>query len=178
MNSASENYVRLPGVGHQLGSYAKLYRGPDHLLQISSVTFSEQYKRFYYRDIQAFIILPTHWLAIWIVLYLLVALLLGILAVGVGDIGGVVIGAVAGLVVFWAVLNAIRGPMCRCYVRTAVQTEKLPSLNRVRRARKVVAELAPLIAAAQPVPAPAAAAPEPVTPVPETDNPPPGSLTP
>jgi hypothetical protein len=45
--------------------------------------------------------------------------------------------------------NLILGRTCRCFLRTAVQTEQLPPLDRVRRAQKVFARLRPLIAAAQ-----------------------------
>lgn len=150
MSALPTNYVKLPGVGHQIGSYTRLYRGADHLLQVSSVTFSENYKRFYFRDIQAFIIVRTNdWLVV-IGLLLMLALLLTGLAVGVGDsVGSIVSGGFAALLLVLALIVGLRGPSCRCHVRTAVQTEKLPSLNRLRRAEKILAELAPLIAAAQ-----------------------------
>ena len=45
--------------------------------------------------------------------------------------------------------NNVLGPACAVYLRTAVQIEELPSLNRVRRARKVVDRIRPLIVAAQ-----------------------------
>jgi hypothetical protein len=47
------------------------------------------------------------------------------------------------------VANLLLGPTCVCHLKTAVQTEELPSLRRLRRARKVLARLRPLIVAAQ-----------------------------
>ena len=41
------------------------------------------------------------------------------------------------------------GPTCACYLRTAVQNEKLPSLSRLRRARLVLGRLQPQIIAVQ-----------------------------
>ena len=38
------------------GGYASLWQGKDHLLSIDSSGYTEEYKRFYYRDIQAIII--------------------------------------------------------------------------------------------------------------------------
>lgn len=150
MSALPNRYTKLPGVGHQLGSYTRLYRGVDHLLQISSVTFSERYKRFYFRDIQAFIVVRTNEWFIIIGLFLLLTLLLTGLALGVGDsVGSVVLGGFAALFLVLALMVGLRGPTCRCLVRTAVQTEKLPSLNRLRGAEKILAELAPLITAAQ-----------------------------
>jgi hypothetical protein len=150
MSALLNNYVKLPGVGHQIGSYTRLYRGADHLLQVSSVTFSESYKRFYFRDIQAFIVVRTNTWIVIIGLLLLLALLLTGLAVGSGDsVGSIMLGSFAGLLLLLAAIVGLRGPSCRCLVRTAVQMEKLPSLNRLRHAEKILAELAPLIAAAQ-----------------------------
>jgi hypothetical protein len=155
MSTPSNNYVKLPGVGHQLGSYTRLYRGGDHLLQVSSVTFSEQYKRFYFRDIQAFIVIRTNTWIMIITLLLILALLLTGIAVGSGDsVASIVLGGFAALLLILTLVVGLRGPSCRCYVRTAVQTEKLPSINRLRRAGKILAELKPFLDAAQgPMPA-------------------------
>ena len=150
MSAPPNPYVKLPGVGHQIGSHTRLYRGADHLLQVSSVTFSESYKRFYFRDIQAFIVIRTHDWIVVIGLLLMLALGLTGLAVGVGDsVGSIVLGSFAALSLVLALVVGLRGPSCRCYVRTAVQTETLPSLNRLRRVDKVLAELKPLLDAAQ-----------------------------
>ena len=154
MSAPANPYQKLPGTGHQLGGYTRLYRGADHLLQVSSVTFSERYKRFYFRDIQAFIVVRTNtWLVLIALLFLLALLLTG-LAMGVGDsVGSIVLGSFAALLLILALIVGLRGPSCRCLVRTAVQTERLPSLNRLRRAEKTLAELQPLITAAQgPIP--------------------------
>ena len=150
MNAPEKNYVKLPGVGHQLGSYTRLYRGGDHLLQVSSVTFSESYKRFYFRDIQAFIVVRTNTWFLIIALLLILSLLLTGIAVGSNDsVGSIVVGGFAALLLVLGLIVGLRGPSCRCYVRTAVQTETLPSLNRVRRAEKILADLKPLLDAAQ-----------------------------
>ena len=179
MSAAPNNYVKLPGVGHQVGSYTRLYRGVDHLLQVSSVTFSEQYKRFYFRDIQAFIVIRTNTWIVIIALLLILALLLTGLAIGAGDsVGSIVLGGFAALLLVLALIVGLRGPSCRCYVRTAVQTEKLPSLNRLRRTDKILAELKPLLDAAQ-GPMPALESTTPVASVIETplaaETPPPAS---
>ena len=46
-------------------------------------------------------------------------------------------------------INNILGPACTCHLRTAVQIEELPSLSRVRRARKVLDRIRPFIIAVQ-----------------------------
>lgn len=150
MSALLNPYRKLPGTGHQIAGYTRLYRGTDHLLQVSTVTFSERYKRFYFRDIQAFVVIRTNEWIVLAGLFLLLALLVIGLAVGVGDaVGSVVLGSFAALLFILALVVALRGPTCRCLVQTAVQTEKLPSLNRLRSTEKILAELAPLITAAQ-----------------------------
>ena len=150
MNSTAPSYKRLPGVGHQVGSYTKLYRGPDHLLQVSSVTFSERYKRFFFRDIQAFVVMRTSGWIIWFIVNIGISLLFTAISVGVGEsVPSIVFGSIAALFMVFAIINLLRGPTCRCYVQTAVQTERLPSLKRMRRTEKLLLELKPLIEAAQ-----------------------------
>jgi len=46
-------------------------------------------------------------------------------------------------------LNLLFGPTTLCYLQTAVQVESLPSLHRLRKARKVLNVLRPLIASPQ-----------------------------
>ncbi len=55
----------------------------------------------------------------------------------------------AGICFLLAAASFLRGPTCRCTLSTAVQTQDLPSLNRVRTARKVLARIRPFIEAAQ-----------------------------
>ena len=46
-------------------------------------------------------------------------------------------------------INLALGPTSACQIRTAVQVEDLPSLNRLRRARKVLNRVRPLVVAVQ-----------------------------
>ena len=65
---------------------------------------------------------------------------------------GVILGVWLGLAFFLLALlliNLSRGRTCVCHIRTAVQTEELPSLRRLRTARKATALLKPLIEEAQ-----------------------------
>jgi len=132
---------------------ASLWLGPDHLLCVESMIFTEEYKRFYYRDIQAFIIRRTKFRGI-LGLIILVPLTLftwGAIGMGyAGDTGGsvfcLIMSGIFGLILL---LNFAFGPTVRCYLKSAVQTEELPSLNRLGRARRAIARLRPLIIAAQ-----------------------------
>ncbi|HEV2695952.1 MAG TPA: hypothetical protein VG347_23900 [Verrucomicrobiae bacterium] len=159
-DAAPVQYVRLPGRGlarkglsfvAASRSSCRLWLGDDHLLQVESMGgYSEGYKRFYFRDIQVFYLHRTRsWFVNNIVLGLLTVLFL-LFAWVVGETGGTItLGVIAGLFGFFMVVNLLRGPTCRCFLKTAVHLEELPSLRRRRNAEKVLARLQPLIEAAQ-----------------------------
>jgi len=89
------------------------------------------------------------------------------------------------------IINLVRGPTCRCEIRTLVQTERLP-LSRIRATRKFLERVRPLITSAQgqltpeevtarmsepPLANPAAAAPAPVSAVVAAEVPPPAEIS-
>jgi hypothetical protein len=121
----------------------------DHLLCVDRQIASESYKRFYYRDIQAIIIRPTNRTRNYNIAYaiLMAIFILVGMAIGGGGLGffiflSLVIAAVM-------IVNSAKGPCCVCHLRTAVQTEELPSLGRLYNAEKAVAMLRPLIEQSQ-----------------------------
>ncbi len=142
-------YKKLPGRASQFTGYASLYQGPDHLLLIHSTGYNERYQRFYFRDIQAFYVRRTDLWYIVTGILLFFGLLLLAFGISVGDVGGVILDALGGLLLLGGVLYGAAGPSCACHVQTAVQTERLPSLNRLRRTRKILAQIRPLIDEAQ-----------------------------
>jgi len=166
MDPAPEiRYKRLTRGSGRGGSFvafrsrSSLWLGPEHLLAVDSNGYTENYKRFYFRDIQAFIVRKTR-------AFLVLNIIVGILALGSliltlailpktarnwDDDGPAffIFGVITGLFLLVLVLNFIRGPTCKTFLRTAVQIEQLPSLNRVRKTRKVLKKIHPLIVAAQ-----------------------------
>lgn len=130
-----------------------LWLGPDHLLCIDTNGYSESYKRFYFRDIQAIIVRETARRKIWNVILLVPSIicLTGMVSsVFSGNIGAVIAWAIASAVFLAPCLvNTLLGRACACQLRTAVQTEDLRPLCRVRQTRKVLAKIRPLIVAAQ-----------------------------
>src|SRR6059036_2592658 len=74
-------YRRLPGRESGLLSYSRLWLGPDHLLLARTTFLSEEYKRFYFRDIQAIVTRRTERREISNVIFAFTALVLGVLAV-------------------------------------------------------------------------------------------------
>jgi hypothetical protein len=134
----------------------RLYQGPDHLLQVCSTGYSETYKRFYYRDVQALVLQPSMLRAAlnWVFGGLTCCALLGWVIEAGNGFGSGGVGLVVGIVLTLCcllplALNLAAGPTCACYVRTAVQMERLAALQRTRTARDVIQHLKPLLASAQ-----------------------------
>jgi len=149
MADAPIKYRKLRGRGATLTHYVKLYLGPDHLLQVFSTGFTETYKRFYFRDIQAITIRKT--IAGKVVNAVLggITCMLVAFALSVSGTGAIVFGSVAGMFALLLGFNLALGPTCACHLRTAVQHEKLPSLRRLRGARRALGRLQPHILAVQ-----------------------------
>ncbi len=147
---AARPYKRLPGRTFGLLAAPSLWEADDHLLFVESNRVSESYKRFFYRDIRSIVICQTK--SGHMITFALgaIAFLFGFITLVAESDVRAVAGVIAGLFFIPALLNFLRGPTCRCTVQTAVQTQPLPSLNRLRVARKVLARIQPKIASAQP----------------------------
>ena len=57
--------------------------------------------------------------------------------------------AFAGFFALLLISNVILGPTCVCYIRTAVQTERLGSVTRIPAARRLLKRIRPLIEGVQ-----------------------------
>jgi hypothetical protein len=152
-------YMRLPG--RRLLSPAgkqSLWLGDDHLLSVASTGYTEQYRRFFLRDITAIVVERTKRWVMW-------NIVLGIIIVSMGSVSAIALAgggqasgdaAIVFLVVFIApslvmlVVNMVRGPTCTVRIQTHVQASEIGAVGRLRAAEKLLAELAPLILAAQP----------------------------
>ena len=129
---------------------SSLWLGEDHVLRIDSTGYNEYYKRFYFRDIQAIFIRRTRNWIIWAAIFGGLTALFALLAfTSAGVEAAAIFGSVAGIFLLALIFDLAAGPSCACHLRTAVQVEDLPSVNRMRRARKVLDRLRPLIAATQ-----------------------------
>ena len=60
MSEPPFKYRRLPGRGRRkqglvflAAAHSSLWLGPDHLLSVDRIWMNEEYKRFYFRDVQA-----------------------------------------------------------------------------------------------------------------------------
>jgi hypothetical protein len=129
---------------------SSLWLGPDHLLCIDSTGFTENYKRFYFRDIQAFIVRKTDGYKYWSLALGVLGFFFAFMAALTRDsVGRIVLLCIAAFFWLCMLLNLVLGPTTVCHLQTAVQIELLPSIHRLRKARKVLNILRPLIASAQ-----------------------------
>jgi len=139
MAKKEKEYHKLPGTkkGFLIGRYT-LWQGVDHLLHVYSRVGVEDYKRFYFNDIQAIITRKTITgkvqntvLGFLLLLFTLPAIL---------NVGGwsAFWAAFAGVLLIILLINLYRGPTCETKLLTAVQTEKLHSLQRLKNALNVM----------------------------------------
>jgi hypothetical protein len=152
MEPDRERYRKLPG--HRRGFIfgRSVWMGSDHLLLVKSARFREEYKRFYFRDIQAIVTARTPRFHISTR-----AALIGVLwgaACGPAAASGAAprllwfLAAIAvGLAIAWAYISAARS--CRCRIYTAVSSDELPSVYRTWTARRFLAKVEPAVAQAQ-----------------------------
>ena len=154
---ASERpYKKLAGIGDTASGRHRLWLGDDHLLYVSNERISETYKRFYFDNIKYIEIRKTAGLALWNWIFGVLSglCILPVLFIA-ADSGMREMGAVVGFSIPTAffliclLINTALGPKCKTFICTMAHTKELPSLHRVRTARKVIAILRPHIASAQ-----------------------------
>jgi hypothetical protein len=145
-------YRKLPGTRRGFMRKSSVWAGPDHLLLVRGTRFRDEYKRFYYRDVQAIAVarMPRFHISTraaviafaWSLAFAETKLSMYFVAYG-GAIG------LAGfiLAIIWAYVSGKES--CRCRIYTAVSGDELPSVYRMWTARKFLAEVEPLIAQTQ-----------------------------
>jgi hypothetical protein len=145
---SGRRYRRLPGRPFSVLSRASLWLGEDHLLSVQSNRFSEDYRRYYLRDIQAFILERTGPVSLWT--YSMGALAAGFLAPGLFfNFQKTFLWVMGGLSLGITLYVIALGPTCACYIQTAVSREKLRSLRWMRTAEKTLHIAQPYIEQAQ-----------------------------
>jgi hypothetical protein len=137
-----------------LGS-ASYWLGPDHLLIVSTSSYTESYRRFFFNDIQAIVCQHTGRAKAWSVALAASAIVSMGLSLAFYLRGGDAFVWMGFCLLAFLVtgglltINAVRGPSCVAHISTAVQTTPLPYIVRWRRAQKLVNELKPRIEASQ-----------------------------
>ena len=150
-------YRKLPGKRRGFFNVSSVWAGPDHLLLVRGSRFREEYKRFYYRDVQAiagaraprFHISTRSGFIAWLIAVIATALFMPAM-VRVYNAGSALTGlglVTLALVGVWIFISAAQS--CRCRIYTAVSSDELPSVYRLWTARKFLAEVEALIAQTQ-----------------------------
>lgn len=168
---APTTYTRLTRNAAGVGTYSSLWLAADHLMIVRSSGYHESYARLQLRDMKGIFLTTTDrrlgwgffWsiIAIWGLLVVVISLL---------DRQAPIFSAIA--LVFGTtglVWNHLLGQGCRAFVLTGVQTAELPALVRMKKARRVLMQIQPLIAQAQAdlvVPIPTASPPSAPAPIP------------
>jgi hypothetical protein len=146
------HYKKLPGHRRGFLGRASVWAGPDHLLLVEDMTFTERYKRYYFRDIQAIVVAKTPRFHIsmraallglaWLIAYALSS------AARTPAIGATGLWAIAAAVLLaWIIVSAFFS--CRCRIYTAVSRDELFSVYRTWTARRFLRRVQPLIQQAQ-----------------------------
>ncbi len=141
-------YKRLPGRRLIPFFYQSLWQAEDHLLWVETVFFKQQYKRFYYRDIQAVLMRRSNNHYVWAAVWAGFTLVFGLVAMTTSGMP-VVSGTMALVFLFFSVLNAALGPACVVHLQTAAQMQRLSALRRVRSSRKAMNLIKVLVEDAQ-----------------------------
>ena len=146
-----KEYKKLPSSGTKRGAFldvsrirTRLWLGKDHLLYQFSTGYTEDYKRFYYSDIQAIAIRKTIRFMVWNII--LLTFLLGSLSAAYSyQFLAYPSYTVAFFSFLFLGINLFMGQTCICQLYTRVSAEELYSLKRLRTAQKVIKIITPLI---------------------------------
>jgi hypothetical protein len=146
MTEKTSEYRRLPGKkkGFLIGHYT-LWQGSDHLLQIYSRLGVEDYKRFYFNDIQAIITRKSVAGKFQNIALGVLSGLFCLFAVASGGGWSLFHAIIAAALLLILLINVIKGPTCETVLQTAVQTEKIPSLYRLKATQPVMNHLRSIV---------------------------------
>jgi hypothetical protein len=145
-------YRKLPGRRRGFLFGSSVWLGPDHLLLVKSARFREEYKRFYFRDIQSIVTAETPRFHIstrsaFIGIVLATALIAGINPRVSSAVEWALSLIALLLIAVWIYVSTAAS--CRTRIYTAVSSDELPSVYRTRTARRFLAAVQPHIVQAQ-----------------------------
>jgi len=128
-------------------AHHRMWRADDHLLVVKSVGCAEEYKRFYFSDIQAVVLSRSSSYLLWALLLPVIAMFLSAFMIE-ADSRAFLGGLLAVTLVVW-VVHLAKGPTCTCWIQTGINKERLRMFNRVRQANRFWQRIEPLLAEAQ-----------------------------
>lgn len=150
MDKSAPRYQRLTGKRRTPVGFTQLWLAQDHLLLVRSTRFTEIYQRFSLADIQGIVVTerPANIVLQMIAIAGLVAAVALYLAISL-FFAKILIALGTSIVLAGLVANLAAGPRCHCRLQTAVSSELLPPVSRVRTAKRFLARIRPVIEAVQ-----------------------------
>jgi hypothetical protein len=148
----TSRYTKSPGRGWTWTGPSRVWLGDDHVLLVRNRIFFENYRRFFFNDIQGVVVRRTDLGKMWNGIWASFALLFGLLSLAFESAGMIVMLSLAAPFAIALLVNMLLGPTCTFHIRTAVQTERIPAVSRIATATKFIARIEPFIAAAQGTP--------------------------
>ena len=146
-----KEYAKATARWQGLINGSSLWLGSDHVLSVRSMRYLEEYRRYYYRDIQALMVRegPRPWFPGWLWFAFAGLALASVLftvtrTLFFAQAFEAALFALCCLVLYQSIANG-----CYCYVVTAVATEELTGVRTKSGARKAKAAILERIAAAQ-----------------------------
>jgi len=158
----TQQYEKLPG-GYRAvftlssRAHGTLWLGSDHVLLVRSTEFSETVRRVFLKDIELVTITPSRdriWATLLVGTWALLALLAGYGILYAFDFGGGAplagfVASVLAAFAAWTVWYWQQGPTGRVRIHTAVHSDDVLALTRLRKAEQAFAILLPKIAEVQ-----------------------------
>lgn len=163
-------YRKIPGRSYTWRGHGRLWLGEDHLLEATSVIIVENYRRFFFHDIRAFVLQRTNGRSKLGWIFGAVGGVFGLIALAAWWFGrdnageewhpmfyviAVLFGVPSLLLFVLFLINLLRGATCRCHLLTGTGWKVLSAPTRVGPASRMEAQLVAQIQAAQgPAPTP------------------------
>jgi hypothetical protein len=131
-------FRKISRVGSLAGGI-KWYLSEDCLLAAKRVMYTVEYRRFYLRDLESIVVWPKR---VWLLRAIIPGSLLLALAALLWQLGNSTTGAVFGVLgLVWAGVELALGPTAEARISTTGATVDLPLVKRMRRARKLLANV-------------------------------------
>jgi hypothetical protein len=156
MADNAPRYERLISSRFRFDGFGSLWMGPDHVLLVTSRLSVENYRRWFFRDIQVLIARRSSMRLVLNLVYCILGALFGLGAAGIVALAAnensaqdvAVLYAMAGIVGFvalmcfgLAIVNTLLGPTCTVFVQTPHSIEKLSVPKRLATFERLVARL-------------------------------------
>ncbi len=131
-------FRKISRVGNLAGGI-KWYLSEDCLLAAKRVMYTVEYRRFYLRDLESIVVWPNR---VWLLRAIIPTSLLLALAALLWQLVNFTTGAVFGVLgLAWAGVELALGPTAEARISTTGATVDLPLVRRMRRARKLLANV-------------------------------------